>query len=78
MCTLEEDDVSPLLGTHCGPIIRREVSPYGDTSRPGNVAHCGPARGFGEVRMTITLFDPRTGRPVTITDCASPSPSGSE
>jgi two-component system, response regulator PdtaR len=30
---------------------------------------------FGEVRMTITLFDPRTGRPVTITVPDRPSPT---
>ena len=40
----------------------------GHRQRSADVAHCSAGEvELWEVRMTITLFDPRTGKPVTIT-----------
>ena len=68
-------------------ITRPSVLSAGPTNHPRQMSFSGhgtvpptwhPARRLGrvelwEVRMTITLFDPRTGKPVTITVPDRPS-----
>ena len=44
----------------------------GHRQRSADVAHCGGVE-LWEVRMTVTLFDPRTGKPVTIIVPEGPS-----
>jgi hypothetical protein len=67
---------SAALGS--GPTRSSDVRPFGDSSGLRNVAHYGSARGRVEFvegpGMTITIFDPRTGRPVTITVPERPFP----